>query len=306
MSRPFSESRLLSLSDYGLINNQNNALYTPKGTSLTNSQKEVTIPKIIMQTWKNKRVPKRWQQSPESIKEHMPDWEYVLMTDDDNRKFVQKHFPRFLPYYDNFPYGIQRADAIRYMWLYVNGGIYMDLDFKVLKSFDQLFYNDNEVFFVLSGNVGSCITNSFMASKPGCKVWLDMLDWMMNDLPWWCVGKHMVVMNSTGPIGLNYVVKQTKIVYGSLPNKLIMPCSVCNIETCDTSNALLKPLPGSSWISYDTMFFNWWLCNWKLGATVIAVILFIIVFYLILWYKGYFKNEKDENNISIPIDPNVK
>jgi mannosyltransferase OCH1-like enzyme len=36
------------------------------------------------------------------------------MTDELNRKFIIDYFPSFLPYYDAFPYPIQRADAIRY------------------------------------------------------------------------------------------------------------------------------------------------------------------------------------------------
>ena len=84
----------------------------------------------FMQTWKTRNIPHQWKISPSSIKKNIPKhWNYVLMTDRDNRDFVKKYFPSFLSYYESFPYNIQRADAIRYMWLYVNGGIYMDLDF---------------------------------------------------------------------------------------------------------------------------------------------------------------------------------
>lgn len=248
-----------------------------------NANSNVSIPKIIMQTWKTKDVPERWRKSPESIRQHMPDWQYVLMTDEDNDKFVQEHFPGFYKTYKSFPYGIQRADAIRYMWLFVHGGIYMDLDFEMLHPLDNLFTADNDLFVVASGNVGSCITNSFMASKPRCKVWLDMLDYMKKDLPWWCIGKHMVVMNSTGPIALNYVIKESGYPYCLLPNKTLMPCSVCNIE-CDVGDAWLKPLQGSSWISYDTMFFNWWLCNWKQFLLVVSIIAIILIVVFSLWY----------------------
>ena len=77
----------------------------------SNDDFDVKIPKIIMQTWIDNDIPKKWKCSPESIKKVMPDWEYVLMTDTDNRKFVKKHFPSFLKYYDRFPHNIQKADA---------------------------------------------------------------------------------------------------------------------------------------------------------------------------------------------------
>ena len=46
----------------------------------------------------------------------------------------------------------------------------------------------------------------------------------------------------------------------------------------------LKPLEGSSWISYDTMFLNWWLCHWKQAILVIVIIFAIVVTILVLWY----------------------
>lgn len=273
-----------------MCNSNDNIAILNMKTSLTDTRQKnikkssvVSIPKIIMQTWKNKIVPERWLKSPSSINKHMPSWEYVLMTDADNEVFVKKYFPSFYPYYKNFPYGIQRADAIRYMWLYVHGGIYMDLDFEMLHPLDDLFETDNELFLVTSGNVGSCITNSFMASKPGCKVWLDMLEYMKESLPWWCMGKHMVVMNSTGPIALHYVVKNSGYPYKVLPSKLLMPCSVCDINA-DVGSAWLKPLPGSSWISYDTMFYNWWLCNWKKSVIFIIIVVVVVLSILFLWY----------------------
>src|SRR5437762_1813333 len=113
------------------------------------------IPRRIMQTWKTKNVPEHWKPSPLSIRQHMPDWEYTLMTDEDNRKFVAEHFPDFLPYYDRFPYPIQRADAIRYCWLYIHGGVYLDLDTVVQKSLEPLFEDGGDLFLVASGNLGS-------------------------------------------------------------------------------------------------------------------------------------------------------
>jgi mannosyltransferase OCH1-like enzyme len=101
------------------------------------------IPKRIMQTWKTSDVPEKWKASPASIKQHMPDWQYTLMTDTMNRAFVEQHFSDFLPYYDGFKYPIQRADAIRYMWLYIHGGLYLDLDCELLESLEPLLTVDH-------------------------------------------------------------------------------------------------------------------------------------------------------------------
>lgn len=247
-------------------------------------EKKVKIPKIIMQTWKNHDVPDKWKISPKSIKKYMPDWEYVLMTDKDNRNFIKKHFPDFLCYYDGFTHNIMRADAIRYAWLYVKGGIYMDLDFEMKHSLDDLFTSDIDAYLVSSGNIGSCITNSFMASKPGCKLWLEMIEAMKEPVPWYYYGKHFEVMCSTGPMKLTNVVRKSTTVFAMLPGKLIMPCSACNITKCKAKGAYLKPLEGSSWITYDTKFYNFFLCNWKkVTALIIALFILLLIVLFIMW-----------------------
>ena len=246
------------------------------------SGSSVKIPKKIMQTWKTKDLPDHWKISPISIKKHMPDWEYVLMTDKDNRKFVKKHFPDFLEYYDAFPHAIMRADAVRYLYLYIHGGIYIDLDFEMQHDLSHLFTSDADLYFVASGNVGSCITNSFMACKPRCKLWLDVIEEMKKPLPWYYLGKHVQVMSTTGPVMLNRVVRSSNYVYSMLPSKLLMPCNVCNIDICDTRGAYLKPLQGSSWISYDTKFYNFFLCKWREFVMAVVIILLLLIFAFIL------------------------
>src|SRR5579872_6289874 len=109
------------------------------------------IPRKIMQTWKTSVVPQKWEPSVKSIKKYMSGWNYTLMTDEDNRKFVQQWFPDFLPYYDKFPHNIQRADAIRPMWLYIHGGLYLDLDIELLGPLDSLF-QAGDLFLVPSAN----------------------------------------------------------------------------------------------------------------------------------------------------------
>ena len=247
---------------------------------------DVRIPKIIMQTWKDRNIPDHWKESPVSIAQHMPDWKYVLMTDEDNREFVAEHFPDFLPYYDNFPYPIQRADAIRACWLYVHGGIYMDLDFVVQKPLDPLFRSDNELYVIPSGNVPTTITNSFMASKPGCKVWLTYIEEMKKALPYWAYGKHLKVMASTGPLCFSRSIGKWSGVYALLPSKLLMPCSVCT-TVCESEDAYLIPLDGRSWCGYDSLTYNFVLCNWRAVLLGIAIILIAILFYWLLRKKQY-------------------
>jgi len=249
---------------------------------------DVKIPKIIMQTWKDKNIPDKWKSSPESIKKHMPGWKYVLLTDKDNRKFVKKHFPDFLKYYDNFPYNIMRCDSIRYLWMYIHGGVYMDLDFEVLKPLDEFFTSNADVYLINSSNVGSYLTNSFMACKPRCKLWLDVIEAMKNPgLSWYHMGRHMIVMNVSGPIMLTYAVARSKIVYATLPTKLFLPCSVCDIgNKKKIEGSYLKQLEGSSWVTYDTKFYNFFMCNWRYLLCFLGILIVFIL--LVLIFRNFF------------------
>lgn len=249
--------------------------------------------KIIMQTWKNSRVPDKWHKSPESITKHLPDWDYVLMTDDDNRRFIETHRPDFLPYYDAFPYNIQRADAIRYVWMaYTNPGeydlvLYMDLDIELQGTLDPLFKGQMDHYFVSSGNLGGYQTNSMMAGKPGSKIWLDMIEEMKKPPPWWAFTKHFIVMATTGPIALSRVVGRSDEVWGKLPGRLLMPCSVCD-DHCLSDVALATPLEGQSWCGWDSIALNKLLCNWKQIALVLIVIVVIALITLAVSLYRFF------------------
>lgn len=252
----------------------------------------VCIPKIIMQSWKTKEVPDHWQISPKSIKHFMSDWQYVLMDDNDNRNMVKTHFPDFLPYFDAFPHNIMRADASRYVFLYLYGGLYLDLDFSLQRDLSPLFHSGSDVFLVCSGNIPSYYTNSFMASKPRAKFWLDVIEEMKKPPKWWYIGKHIEVMAVSGPVMLSRVANRTKHVLSIVPKSLVMPCSICNLQ-CSTCEAYLKPLEGSSWISYDTVFYNFWLCHWKKVVSFLVILLLLLLIAYIVRRTGLSNNSLD-------------
>lgn len=240
----------------------------------------VKIPKIIMQTWKTKDVPDHWKASQRGIKRHMPDWKYVLMTDEDNREFIKTYFPDFLETYDGFEYGIMRADAIRYAFMYVSGGIYMDLDIMLIKPIDELFYEDKDVYLAPSGNYSSYYTNAFMASKPNVKMWLSCMQEMKKPYEIWQVGKHFKVMATTGPLMLTRVVNykgRDKKSYAKLPGELIITCTICDEKPCDRNRGYARTLDGSSWVATDTKAMIYCSCHWK------EIVVVVIVGLIVLW-----------------------
>lgn len=241
----------------------------------------VAIPKLIMQTWKDNNLPDKWKPTQTSIKRYMPDWNYILMTDEMNRKFIQEYFPDFLEYYDSFPYPIQRADAIRYGWLYIYGGLYLDCDFELLAPLDELFLEDSDLFLLASSNTPDVITNGFIAAKPGNKIFLDMMEEMKKPAGLMALERHLHVMNTTGPLAFNRVVKNADVPYKLLPSAKVNPYTICETDYNNPSS-LLRPLEGSSWVGDIGVIYHWFYCqsNYLAVAGIITMLLMLLAIFL--------------------------
>ena len=250
------------------------------------------IEKLFFQEWisfpnakgkyKTTDVPDHWKCSPASIKELMPDWKYVLIDNKFADNLVHEYFPDFIDTYNSLEYPIMKVDTLRYMFLYVYGGVYMDLDIELMKPLDDLFQEDADIYVVKSGNVGSIYTNSFLASKAGCEVWLDCLEEIKKPYEYWMIGKHFKVMGKTGPLMLTRVLNRNKYKYhiATIPKELVMPCSTCEIKPCTKPGAYTKALEGSSWCGWDSLFYNGCICHWgKILLFVLILILLIVYFW---------------------------
>lgn len=271
---------------------------------------KMMLPKRIMQTWKFNEVPDKWKKSPEETKRLMPDWDYTLMTDEDNLAFVEQWFPNFKETFLRMAYPIMRADMIRYMWLYQVGGVYYDLDLYPSRRLDELFNPsedpDDTAYLVVSGNDRKTITNSFMASKPRNPLWLDVLDDIRNNIikdpkkktsPWYAdLEKHLYVLETTGPGMLTRVLEQKVYNYRILPVDKVNAYSMCDVENYREimngngefiKNSIMKPLPGSSWVnsSTDWLVKTCYCHSEKTVTTVVIILILLIVVYLL--YRRY-------------------
>lgn len=89
--------------------------------------------------------------------------EYMLWTDAQSREFIAEHYSWFLSAFDNYPYPIQRADAIRYFILHHYGGVYMDLDVGCKRRLDPLLYFQ----VVLPATIPVGVSNDIMMAEKG-------------------------------------------------------------------------------------------------------------------------------------------
>lgn len=93
------------------------------------------IPKIIHYCWlSNDPIPEELQECMASWKKYLPDYEFMKW---DLNRFDKESCPWVSEAFDAKKYAFA-ADYIRIYALYNYGGIYLDMDVEVLKSFDDL------------------------------------------------------------------------------------------------------------------------------------------------------------------------
>lgn len=178
------------------------------------------IPKIIHQTWKSLKVPYKWRPFVTKVKNLNPEWEYKLWTDQDNDVFVKNEYPDFYPIFKNFPKEIMRADVIRYLIMYKIGGVYLDLDYEVLKPFDFknkiiLPLNRSTVFGDKKDELGNC----FFASVSGHQFWHDVILDLQQNPPE--VLDYSQIVDATGPGLLTRIFNENIYDDIFLPDRLL-------------------------------------------------------------------------------------
>jgi mannosyltransferase OCH1-like enzyme len=100
----------------------------------------VGIPKIIHQTSSARELPALVHQRIAELKALNPDWEYRYYTDELVADFIQTHFPQYFPAYQsiNPKYGAARADLFRYLLMYREGGVYLDIKSTFTRPLDEV------------------------------------------------------------------------------------------------------------------------------------------------------------------------
>jgi hypothetical protein len=80
------------------------------------------------------------------IKELNPGWEYRFYEDADIEAYISMHFPWALAYLKRIKphYGAAKADLFRYLLMYEEGGVYLDIKSSVSRPLDEVLHpNDS-------------------------------------------------------------------------------------------------------------------------------------------------------------------
>ncbi len=136
------------------------------------------IPKIIHQTWKTSDLPPLFARCRRSWLRRHPSWTYRFYTDQDCSRFVRTRCPAFYRLYQSLARPVQQADLFRYLVVYLEGGIYADMDMHCFKPLDPLI-KKTDVLFTKEALITRCyqrqlgyaqpfqVANCIFAARPG-------------------------------------------------------------------------------------------------------------------------------------------
>ncbi len=114
-------------------------------------------PLLLWQTYKNRTPVAPAVPLIRSWRERNPAYEYTFFTDDEIDAFMAKHFDSAtVAVFRALPIGVMRADMWRYAVLYVNGGVYADLDTECIVPIEHWPYNQHKLLVGLENDTHFC------------------------------------------------------------------------------------------------------------------------------------------------------
>lgn len=214
------------------------------------------IPKIIHQTYINASIPVQWKAGQQSCIDLHEDYEYILWTDEKSREFIKAEYPWFLDTFDNYPFPIQRADAIRYFVLVFYGGIYIDLDDGCNRRLDPLLSYPAWV----RRTIPTGISNDAMGAVPQHPFFMTVIDQLQKYNRNWGM-PYITVMYSTGPLFLSVIWKEYLGITRPLADhvRILMPD-----EYKGSQWSFFNITKGSSWHGKDAQTIFWMGKHWLL------------------------------------------
>ncbi len=131
-----------------------------------------TIPKVIMQTGYLKNYQ---SDSKQKIIDMNPSFKYEYYNNNDCIDFLKKYFPQDVTIaFNKLRPGAFKADLFRYCYLYINGGVYIDLDLIPTISLDKILVNDADFISCLENRPNTTI-NGIYQGFIACKKHINFL-----------------------------------------------------------------------------------------------------------------------------------
>lgn len=121
------------------------------------------IPKIVFQTYHKKHtIPAKVYKN---IARFADGYKHVLYDDEECIAFLKQHYGDHAANAFTYLHGPHKADLVRYAWLYLYGGVYIDIKTELVLPLDKLLVENGTLYTVLSYFEGT-IYDGFIATPP--------------------------------------------------------------------------------------------------------------------------------------------
>ena len=137
------------------------------------------IPKVIISTYYDKnKIP---QKVFKNIKKYAYDYQYIVFDDSQIITFLKKYYPsNVLNTFHELDKGAHKADLFRYCYLYIYGGIYLDIKTELIEPIQKTFDKPYTNFYTVLSLHKPTIYQGIIASAPKNPIFLQLIDHIVN------------------------------------------------------------------------------------------------------------------------------
>lgn len=248
------------------------------------------IEKIIHQIWLQGEIniPNKYYPNIKSVKKFHNSWQYILWDEIKILKLILTK-KEWTDIYYKFIYIHQKIDFAKYIILYTYGGIYIDIDVEVIKSFDKLIENTNMYDLIVSksfvNSYESFITagasetynNGIIIAEKNSNTLLILINYIIKNFYLPILEPKVLNINyTTGPHIFTDVISKNKSRVKILDSEYLEPCLIdnCNI----TSNTISIHKHELSWMPEQLVtIINFYLKNKIIFIGLICLIVILII-----------------------------
>lgn len=248
------------------------------------------IKKIIHQIWLQgeKNIPNKYNYNISTVKKFHSSWQYILWDEIQilNLILTKKEWTDI---YYKFIYIHQKIDFAKYVILFTYGGIYIDIDVELIKSFDSLIEENNNYDLIVSKlninpfesfiNAGllESYNNGIILAEKDSKTLKDLINTIIEKFYIPSFQPKIFYINyTTGPYIFSNVIINNKNHIKILDSEYLEPCirDNCNI----TNNTISIHKHELSWMPEGTKnFISFYLKNKIFVFFLIFIVLLIII-----------------------------
>lgn len=187
----------------------------------------LSLPRNIMRTIPQARSKKAQDISAQY---HMPHWKYSEFTPSQQQEFIARYFPDRMGLYKKYTHEQERTHLFIYLWMYMNGGVYIGPAYEVLKALDSILEDapPADLYFTLDSE--RYISSEFFASQPFCEFWLELVDLMEKRIKYKYPLVRDEIDRNTGRGLLTDVSEETFHKFEIIPRTQLDPYGTCDTE----------------------------------------------------------------------------